>query len=75
MTIFIVVKQSRFISRLRRHARKNGLPFRVDRLRGKGSHVTVYLGTARTIVKAGELNPGYVKVLLKQLRLPPDAIS
>ncbi len=69
------MKRDQFLSRLRRHARKNGLPFRVDRLRGKGSHVTVYVGTARTIVKAGELNPGYVKVLLKQLRLPPDAIS
>ncbi len=69
------MKQNRFISRLRRYARKNGLPFRVDRHRGKGWHVTVYIGTARTIVKAGELNPNYVKVLLKQLRLPPDAVS
>ena len=69
------MKQSRFISRLRRHSRKSGLLFRLDRHRGKGSHVTVYVGTERTVVKAGELDPGYIKALLKQLRLPPDAVS
>lgn len=67
------VKRGRFISRLRRYARKNGLPFRLERQRGKGSHITVYVGDKRSIVKSGELKPGHVAALLKQLGLPPDA--
>lgn len=61
------MKRSRFLSRLRRYARNHGLDFKVVKSRGKGSHVTVTLGNKRTIVKSGELKPGYVKILLKQL--------
>ncbi len=65
------MKRSRFLSRLRHYAREHGLDFEVDKSRGKGSHVTVTLGTKRTIVKSGELKPGYVKILLKQLGARP----
>ncbi len=40
----------------------------------RGSHITVKLGTRRTIVKSGELQPGYVRVVLRQLGLPPGAL-
>ncbi len=68
------MKRDRFISRLHRHARKNGLEFRLVKRAGKGSHYVVYVGECRTTVKAGELNPGYIALLLRQLRLPPGAV-
>jgi len=46
----------------------------VDTVAGKGSHVKVYVDAASTIVKSGDLSPIYVGVVLKQLRLPKDAI-
>ncbi len=66
------MKRDRFLSRIRRHARNCGLDLKVNRSRGKGSHVTVTLGTRRTIVKSGELKPRYVKLLLKQLGIRPE---
>ncbi len=68
------MKRDQFIARLRRLARKQGLPLTITEKRGKGSHITVALGARRTIVKSGELQPGYVRVLLRQLRLPPGAL-
>ncbi len=69
------MKRDRFTSRLRRYARKNGLGYRLVKRAGKGAHYVVYVGERRTTVKAGELSPGYVRLLLKQLRLPPNAVS
>ena len=73
--IMDAVKRARFISRLRRYASNNDLEFRWDESRGKGSHGTVYVGDRRTTVKTGELKPGYVRLLLDQLGLPPDALT
>ena len=69
------MKRERLVSRLRRYARKNGLNFLLTASRGKGSHVTIVVGNRRTIVKSGELKPGYVALLLKQLGLPQDALD
>ena len=69
------MKRDRFLSRLRRYCRKHNLTYEVDQARGKGSHITVFVGDRRTVVKGGELTPGYVALLLKQLRLPPDALE
>jgi len=68
------VKRDRFLSQLRRYCRKNRLTLRLDQGRGKGSHITVEVDSQRTIVKSGELRPGYIVLLLKQLGLPPDAL-
>jgi hypothetical protein len=68
------VKREQFLSRLRRYCRKNGLSMTVDVERGKGSHVTVEIVGRMTIVKSGELTPGYVALLLKQLGLPRGAL-
>ena len=59
--------------RLRRYCRKHGLTVSVDAARGKGSHVTLRVADRRTIVKDGELAPGYIRMLLRQLGLPEDA--
>ena len=68
------MKRDQFTARLRRLARKQGLHLTITEERGKGSHITVKLGGRRTIVKSGELQPGYVRVLLRQLGLPPGAL-
>lgn len=66
--------RDQFLSCLRRYCRKNGLAFRIDSERGKGSHVRVFVGDRSTIVKAGELKPHIVGLLLRQLGLPKDAL-
>jgi hypothetical protein len=55
------------IRELRKLARKQGLDFRVIETRGKGSHYRVYYGDRFTTVKSGELKPGYVALIRKQL--------
>ena len=67
------MKRAQFLRRLRRYCRNHGLTVSVDAARGKGSHVTVQIGARRTIVKDGELAPGYVRLILRQLGLPDDA--
>ena len=69
------MKRDRFLSRLRRYGRKNDLAITVDLRKGKGSHAIVRIGGRKTTVKSGELKPGYVALLLKQLGLPPDALD
>jgi hypothetical protein len=71
---WVVVKREQFFSDLRRWCRKSGHSFRIDSVAGKGSHVKVYIGGKATIVKAGELSPVYVGIVLKQLGIPKDAI-
>ena len=68
------MKREQFFSSLRRWCRKNGRPFRVDSVAGKGSHVKLYVGEKATIVKAGELSPVYIAIVLKQLEVPRDAV-
>ncbi len=64
--------RGRFLRRLRKYCRKLGLSISVEESRGKGSHVTVE--DRRTIVKGGELSPIYIKLVLRQLGLPDDAV-
>jgi hypothetical protein len=52
---------------LRKYARKHGLIFEVDRKLGKGSHYRVRLGKHVTTIKSGELGPGYVRLIKRQL--------
>ena len=60
---------SEFVRRTRRFARRNGLAFRLDTRRGKGSHQTIYLGSRFTIVPHGEIRPGTLSSMLKTLDL------
>lgn len=61
------MKRDALIRELRQIARKNGVEFRVVESRGKGSHYQVYYGDCSTTVKSGELRPGYVSLIRKQL--------
>lgn len=42
---------------------------------GKGSHARLTVDGVVTTVKSGERNPHYVALLLKQLKLPDDALE
>ncbi len=57
------------IRKLRKEARAKGIEFSVDLGRGKGGHAIVKLGERMTTVKSGELKPGYVRLIRKQLGL------
>ncbi len=59
------------LKKLRKLSRKRGLSLRVVNERGKGSHVTVWLGDRRTTLKdrKKEIGVGLFNDLLKQLGL------
>jgi hypothetical protein len=66
--------RGQFLRRLRKYCRQLGLSVSVEESRGKGSHVTVEVADRRTIVKGGRLSPIYIKLVLRQLGLPDDAV-
>ena len=70
------VKGSEFIKRTLRLAKAKGLEARVDKKRGKGSHVTLYFGERRTIVRnpKDELKSGAFNAMCKQLGIDKDEI-
>ncbi len=67
------MKGSEFIDRVLKLAKKRGVPARVDKKRGKGSHVLLYYDTRRTTVRnpKDELKSGTLHAMLKQPGLTP----
>ncbi|MBE9175694.1 type II toxin-antitoxin system HicA family toxin [Synechocystis salina LEGE 06155] len=65
------MRGNEFIKGLKRLAREQGIDVRIDKKRGKGSHVTLYYGDQLTIVRnpSDELKTGTLKAMLKQLGL------
>lgn len=63
------MKREQFIQELRAAAKTAGLEFTLETDKGKGSHYTVSIGARRSIIKSGEINPGYAKQVRKQLGL------
>jgi mRNA interferase HicA len=65
------MKGSEFVQRVRAYADAKGLTCRVDSKRGKGSHVTLYLGNKLTILRnpKDELKTGTLHAMLRQLDL------
>lgn len=61
------MKRDALIRELRKLARKAGKTFEVLPDHGKGSHYRVKVGDRFTTVKSGELKPGYVALIKKQL--------
>jgi mRNA interferase HicA len=70
------MKGSEFIRRVQSYAKANGIGFRLDEKRGKGSHLTLILGDKLTIVRnpKDELKTGTLHAMLKQLGLTLDKI-
>jgi hypothetical protein len=59
-----------FIKRAREWARANNLEFRFRSDLGKGGHQIVYVGDRLTTVKSGEIGPGLLRAMLRQLDIP-----
>jgi mRNA interferase HicA len=68
------MKGNEFIKRVRKMAKERGLSFQLDAARGKGSHVTLYLGDRLTIVRnpKDDLKTGTYHAMLKQLGINPE---
>ncbi len=61
------MKRDQFLKELRKLARSTGKDLRIVTNKGKGSYIRVTYDGNTTTVKDGELTPGYVKLLKKQL--------
>jgi hypothetical protein len=67
------MKRDQLIRRLRKLARKTGVPFEVESNVGKGSHYRVKWGTKVSTLQH-DLNPGRIERFLKQLGIDPADI-
>ena len=68
------MKGKEFIDRVRKIARACSVLFRIDTKRGKGSHIIIYYGARKTIVKdrRKELPLGLRSAMAQQLGLTND---
>ncbi len=71
------MKGIEFIRKIKKLADQRGIPSRVDKKRGKGSHVTLYFSDKCTIVRnpKDELKKGTLNAMLKQLGLSSQDIK
>jgi hypothetical protein len=60
---------------LKAYARANGLAYRWDARKGKGSHGRVYVGVQFSTVPSGEIRTGTLAAILKQLGIPRDGLE
>ena len=65
------MRGSEFIRRIEALGRQRRVTVRVESKRGKGSHVTLYYGSSKTIVKdrRKELGPGLLSKMIRDLGL------
>ncbi|HEX8009673.1 MAG TPA: type II toxin-antitoxin system HicA family toxin [Casimicrobiaceae bacterium] len=63
------MRGSEFIKKLEMLGKARGVPVRVDKKRGKGSHQMLYFGERKTVVRnpKDELKTGTYHAMLKQL--------
>lgn len=68
------VNGKEFIERVTALGRRHGVPVRVDAKRGRGSHVMLYYGDRKTVVKdrRKEIGPGLLAAMTRQLELAPS---
>ena len=65
------MKGKGFIDKVRTIARERGVLSHIDTKRGKGSHIIIYYGARKTVVKdrRKELPPGLLSAMARQLGL------
>jgi mRNA interferase HicA len=70
------MKGSEFIRKIKKLAKAQNVFARVDKKRGKGSHITLYFGDRFTIVRnpKDELKTGTLKAMLNQLGITEDEL-
>lgn len=61
------MKREALIRELRKLAKERQVRFDVETGHGKGSHYRLHFGDRFTTLKAGEMTPGYVRLVRKQL--------
>jgi len=61
-----------FIRRAKRYAKQAGQECRFEAQHGKGSHGRLYVGANFTTVKHGEIPPGLLGAMLKQLNIKKE---
>ena len=61
-----------FIKKVKKHGKMNNVAVRFDCKQGKGRHGTLYYGDRKTTVKHGEIGPGLLAALLKQLGIQKE---
>ena len=68
------MKGREFIDRVSKIGRERSVPVRIDTKRGKGSHITIYYGPRKTVVKdrRKELPPGLLSAMARRLGLTND---
>jgi hypothetical protein len=65
-----VDKRDKFIAALRHEAKRRGLIFRVEKDRGKGGHLMVWVGTDKvTTVPGREIDPKTARKIRRALGL------
>jgi mRNA interferase HicA len=66
-----------FIKKIRKAAKAKGLEIRIEQHRGKGSHVTLYIGTKFTVMKdrKKEIGTGLRDAMIKQLGFTKEDIK
>lgn len=74
MSEYQTMRGNEFIKKIQKLAKIQGIEVKVDSKRGKGSHITLYFGNCRTIVRnpKDELKTGTLKAMLKQLGITQD---
>ncbi len=63
------MNREQFLRRIRRYARGEGLVYRFEPRRGRGSHGKLTIGDYSTIVPDKEIRPGLLASLLKDLNI------
>ena len=62
-------KRDRFVAELREAAKSRGLEFRVDKRKGKGGHMVIFLGDKFTTLPSREIDPKTAAKIRKHLGL------
>ena len=67
------MRGAEFLRKIKALGDRRGIPVTLEKKRGKGSHATLYFGSARTILQdlKRELPEGTVRAMLRQLDLSP----
>ena len=68
------MKGREFIDKVCRIGRERAVLVRIDTKRGKGSHITIYYGARKAVVKdrRKEIRPGLLSAMARQLGLTSD---
>ena len=71
MSYTLAMKGRDFVEQVVEIGRERGIPVRIDTKRGKGSHITVYYGARKTVVKdrRKEIPAGLLSAMIRQLGL------